>query len=381
MTWPRRVLPRLLLYPAVLLIAALVVPRWVCGRDSGDYYNGEPDAWLSLADEVAATTEDGIGSDAFFSGSERFDGEWAFGSSQMAVLGLTQVLARYPQKTDEYLPAIEACIDTMLAPQTRSFATAAWGHDGIAELDGGEGHAYLGYLNLALGQHRALVPDSRYAPLHDQLSAELARRVEASPTMLPETYPGEAYPVDVSSIIASLGVHGRVTGADHSELIQRWSANFRARYVDADSGLVVQAVHYQTGDPLDQPRASGTALAAYFLSFADMELSRELYRDGIVPCHRAPLGFGAVKEYAPGSEGGWGDIDSGPVVLSFGTSATGFTLASARIHQDPRRYRQIVRTAHLFGAPVHRDGRSSYVTGGPLGNAILLAMLTAGGAP
>ncbi len=377
----RRILIRLLLYPAVLVIAAMVVPRWICGRDAADYYTGEPDAWLSLADEVAAATASGIGSDQFFSGSERFDGEWAFGSSQMAVLGLSQVLARYPQKTDEYLPAIEASIETMLDPQTRAFATSAWEHDGIADLEGGEGHAYLGYLNLALGQHRALVPDSRYAELHDQLSAELARRVEASPTMLPETYPGEAYPVDVSSIIGSLGLHARVTGADHSELIQRWSATFRTRYVDHDSGLVIQAVHYLTGDPLDQPRASGTGLAAYFLSFADLELSRELYEDGIVPCHRAPLGFGAVKEYPPGSAGGWGDIDSGPVVLSFGTSSTGFALASARIHEDPRRYEQIVRTAHLFGAPVDRGGRTRYVTGGPLGNAILLAMLTAGGAP
>jgi hypothetical protein len=65
------------------------------------------------------------------------------------------------------------------------------------------------------------------------------------------------------------------------------------------------------------------------------------------------------------------------VVLGVGVSATGFTLGGARIHGDRALYTQLYRTADLFGAP-HRSGNGRrFVSGGPLGDAILLAMLTA----
>ena len=40
---------------------------------------------------------------------------------------------------------------------------------------------------------------------------------------------------------------------------------------------MIQAVSSIDGRALDAPRGSGTALGIYFLSFADTELSRELY--------------------------------------------------------------------------------------------------------
>ncbi|MCP4808514.1 MAG: hypothetical protein GY913_18850 [Proteobacteria bacterium] len=74
---------------------------------------------------------------------------------------------------------------------------------------------------------------------------------------------------------------------------------------------------------------------------------------------------------------GFGDIDSGPVLLGIGVSPTGFGLAGARLHGDEAAYERSLRTARLFGLPVPWNGRT-YLTGGGLGNAILLAMATAG---
>jgi hypothetical protein len=151
----------------------------------------------------------------------------------------------------------------------------------------------------------------------------------------------------------------------------------RAAYIDKATGLLVQAVDADTGAPTDAPRGSGTLLAVYFLSFADMSLSRALWDAAERELGGSVLGFGVVREY-PG--GGRGDIDSGPIALGYGVSATGFALAGARIHGDPARFGRLYATATLFGAPIDRGGIRRWTEGGPIGDAILFAMATARGA-
>lgn len=87
------------------------------------------------------------------------------------------------------------------------------------------------------------------------------------------------------------------------------------------------------------------------------------------------LGFGTILEHAEGGAGA--DVDSGPVVAGFGVSATGFAIGASRAHGDRDAFAALYATAHLFGAPFDENGRRTYATGGPLGDAILFAMLTA----
>jgi hypothetical protein len=47
------------------------------------------------------------------------------------------------------------------------------------------------------------------------------------------------------------------------------------------------------------------------------------------------------------------------------------------MHRDPDRFARLYSTAYLFGAPFDRGGAENHVTGGPIGDAILFAMLTA----
>jgi hypothetical protein len=88
------------------------------------------------------------------------------------------------------------------------------------------------------------------------------------------------------------------------------------------------------------------------------------------------LGYGGIREYPPDVDGA-GDIDSGPVVLGVSVSATGFALASAKLHNDSSMFTSLYRTADFWGVPMHRPSGMRYLSGGPLGNAILLAMTTA----
>jgi hypothetical protein len=294
----------------------------------------------------------------------------------MAALGLGQTALSYPELRDAYVPVMERCAAELTSPATNAFGTEAWGKSGFEGLPGGKGHGYLGYTNLALSMLRLLAPDTRFADVHDRLTEALARRLAASPHGLFETYPGEAYPSDMSMVAGSIALHDCATGAPERPWLAAWRATFVSRWLDPASGLAYQSGIAATGRPAGPPRASGTALAAYALSFVDKDLSLRLF-EALRRAQTSLFGFGAVREYAPGHEGA-GDIDSGPVVLGVSVSATGFSLAAARLHGDEPMFTALYRTADLFGVPVDRPSGRRFLSGGPLGNAILLAMTSAG---
>jgi hypothetical protein len=363
---------------AALVLA--VIPHHVASRDAHAVYRGDLVQQEALARGVERWVARDLSRSDFATGSSRFDGEWLFGTYMMAAMGFGQSALEHPESPDlraRNAALMETCIDRLVTSRAREFDREAWGDDPLDGLDADRGHAaYLGYLNLALGLHVRLDPSSRFRPLHDAITATLVRRIERSPTLLIETYPGEGYPVDNSAAIGSVGLHASTRGEPVPEVVRRWSGRIRATALDSATGLLVQAVDPRTGAVRDRARGSGSALASYFLSFADPALSKDLWSALHRELGATVVGFGVVREY-PARAAGEGDIDSGPVVLGAGVSATGFALAASRIHGDEAAFTGFYATANLFGAPRNQRGTTSHVTGGPIGDAILFAMMTA----
>ena len=117
-------------------------------------FRGEVRSQQQLAAKVLKDIEQGICANSFTTGSDRFDGEWAVGSYQMAALGLGQIILAHPELRDEYVPMIERSVERLLAPDMNRFGTEAWGEEGLSSLESINGHAYLGYTNLALSMLR-----------------------------------------------------------------------------------------------------------------------------------------------------------------------------------------------------------------------------------
>ncbi len=376
-SWRARI-RRFLLVNLAVAAGAVTVPHWWCAWQANPWLRDDPVIEARLANGVAAAIEGGSAASAFTTGDAQFDGEWLFGTYLMAGLGFGQSALRHPEKKAEYARLMDQCITQLLTPDVRAFDRRMWGRDPIESLDSNDHHAaFLGYFNLLLGLHRAIDPASRHAALNDRITAALIRRLEASPLFLLESYPREIYPVDNCAVIGSIGLHGRVSGADHGAILQRWGAVCRQRWIDPETGLLIQAINPMDGTPADLPRGSGTALGLYFLSFADPSLSRSLYAAARRELFGHFLGFGGVREYARTVRGEKGDIDCGPIVFGFGLSPTGFLIGGARLHHDDATFRSLYATAHLCGAPVIRKDKLNFVTGGPLGDTILFAMLTA----
>jgi hypothetical protein len=363
---------------ALGLAGSSLMPQWWFGRHAEAWFQGQPQPQAALARGVAGWLTNDLSRQTFSTGSRQFNGEWLFGTFMMAGMGFGQTVLSHPELRAIHLPQMSACIDRMISPEVRAFDRESWKNDAVDSLDGDSAHAaYLGYLNLLLSLNRLLDPQSQHASLNDRVTAALARRVAQSPTRLLETYPGEVYPVDNAAVAASIGLYDRATGADHGALLRDWGARCRRDYLDPATGLLVQAVDPSSGRPIDKPRGSGSCLAQYFLSFSDPALAADLHHAIMKHLAGTLFGFGMVHEYPATVARGRGDIDSGPVILGFGVSATGFCLAGTRQHGDAASFRRLFATGALFGAPLRRGDASQFVTGGPIGDAIMFAMLTA----
>lgn len=363
----------------VFLVSVRVIPPLWCDRGAGEWWEGSGERPAALGRSVDQWIQRSLTSEQFQTGVSLFDGEWLFGTYQMAIVGLAQLAEVKPELRVECLRAMELAEDRILSAAVWKFDQAAWKEAPLDALDGSNGHAgYLGYLNLSLSRHRMLDPQFKHRAIHDRISNALARNLEASPTALIETYPGETYPVDNCSVAASLALHDRAGGTRRfAPICERWLAQLKRRYTDPRTGLLFQAVSSRTGEPVDAPRGSGTALGAYFLGLIGEPFARELYQAARRELWSPVFGFGAVREYPRGFREGAGDIDSGPLIFGRSISASGFMLGCARQQDDEDTFRMIYRSVHLFGAPTRQGARTTFALGGPLGASLMLALLTA----
>jgi hypothetical protein len=368
---------RLLTFACALLAVRIVTPWW-CGRAAGAWRDGDASTSGPLAEELIAFEARDDATRAA-PPADRFTGEWALVTHQMTALGLAQIVLAHPEQRARLAPQVTRAALKSWRAEMRAFGTRAWGgEDAMASLGSSHGHAYFAYPALAVGMARLLDPafPASVAREHDAVIAAYERRLLASPTGLIETYPGEAYPTDTAAVAGAIAVHGRATGADHTRVLAHWAERVDAVQIDPASGFVVQRMGAHDGAAHDAPRGSGTALAAYFAGFADRAVAHRL-AENLFRHEATFFGFGAIREYAPGHAGN-GDVDSGPVVLGVSVSATGFALGPARAHGYVESFERIYRTTELFGGPVVSGGRQHFLTGGPIGNALLLAMLTSG---
>jgi hypothetical protein len=359
-----------------LCLSLAIVPRWLCGCAAGGLFRGDLDAQDALARPLAEDVLAHRRGVYYPTGMARFDGQSAVAVEQMTLLALGQIILEHPEKRAEYLPAMRAAADRLVDPATLRYAASVYGRHACQGMGPGQGHAYAGYINMGLGMLRLVDPDTPHARLHDRLNADLQSRLFQAKNGLIETYPGETWPPDVAVVAGSIGLHARATGADVRKEMDTWAERFAACALDA-SGYLVQRVQSGTCKPTDAPRGSGTALASYAIGFAHPGLSRRLYQALLARGPVEILGFAGIREYPEGFHGN-GDVNAGPIVFGASVGATGFGLGAARMNGDLDLYERLYRSTHLLGIPVDTWGRGrTFVAGGVLGNALLLAMLTA----
>ena len=344
-----------------------------------------PPFTAELAEGARGWADAGLNADDYGTGVALFDAEWLFGTQMMTAVGLGQLILLHPGERAESLPKMEQALNAMLSEEGLAFDKKKYRGSSInGRLKENKGSAaLLGYGGLALATHRAVNPESDLTKTEQAWAEAIARRLKTG--KLIETYPNEIYPVDNAALIGALALHDQVTGEDHSAAIKAGVTAIK-RAVDPKTGLLIQAMR-ANGKALDTPRGSGTFLASWFLVRADPALARALFDAGRRELEGSVLGLYAMREHPAAYADRGGDIDSGPLLMGYSVSATGFAMGAAAGLGEQEIVEDILRTVQ-FGGPLAvnvvpglKAPEGGGATGSHLGDAILLAMVTTPGRP
>jgi hypothetical protein len=242
----------------------------------------------------------------------------------------------------------------------------------------------LATLNLTLACYALIADDGRYRSLHDHISLLLCRALTAQSGKPLASYPAYTWYFDTLMALVSLELYDRAQGlAQTGPLAAQHFAWLRSHATDPGTGLPVA---YQGG----LPRGCDLSMQICLLQQLDSPAAQRLYVD-YVHHHWVNFWFIAGFREWPKSkrESFLGDIDSGPLVLGIGPTATGVGIGAAKAVSDTNRLSTLARQLQLlpdflrlleqggqdlFGGQVRVS--SQYVTGFLYGDAVLFYAIT-----
>ena len=302
--------------------------------------------------------------------------EWSLFSLSFTTYGLTNLAAYDPSFRAEAAEYVALAIEQALAVPIRQ----PFEREPIADahtVDMAGSVLYLGHLNLMLGCHRLLRPDSPYRRLHDSLSAHLYRRFGQDAAGNLPSYPNLRWLPDNTVALASLALHSRLTGSRYGQAGPRWVARARREWLDPATGLLASMAD-ATGHAAEEPRGSHLGWSIWFLARVDTAFAREQYQRYQAASSTNLGALRLYKETAGSYETGAGDADSGPLILGYGIPATAFACADAVALHDSANAARLRRVISLGSRELTTNGERRYgvrlvnLDVNPLSEALLL---------
>lgn len=224
-----------------------------------------------------------------------------------------------------------------------------------------------GYEGVVLGVRRLVAKDDRFDEGLRRCADALAAWLERC---LAGAEPLSFWTSDQAVQVHAIWLCDQALGSDHRDLLARWEAAMRSRFLEPGTGLLCSEVATVPDRVVTPPMGSSVAWTAVFLADALPALAGEQYAAFGAHRERRLLSFGASKEHASSFE--FGDTNSGPLILGFSPAATGFALCAHKLHDDPDRFARALRVFEVFGRPRRAPGgRLRYYLGNAMGDAIL----------
>ena len=235
--------------------------------------------------------------------------------------------------------AIEASVRIMLDEGHAHWVKDYWGDDHLTEPN-------CFYRMLTIGSltaHHNLTGKSEHLPLLREITDDLANDIDRSPSGLVDDYPGQCFPADVGVAIAIILHADTAIGTNRKEwarqaldrLLDNFADQLPPYTANDDSGLTITPTRGCTNGFFFSfardinPTAADALYTQYINRFwQEKWLSRGFREFPDKPDHDQDSGF-------------YIDPDSGPVILGFGTSATGLGLGATRLHDDHHRAGQL----------------------------------------
>ncbi len=233
-----------------------------------------------------------------------------------------------PSPAVESAAAVAASRSLIVDPSHHSWVRRHWGPNYLHEQD----VFFRSLLIAGLTSHERITHDGTSVPmLRDQVET-LSAALDASPLGVLEDYPGETYPIDVLAAVGFIRRADAVLGTDHSAFVARSRRAFTGPMAD-DLGLVPYRMDLPSGEHIQPSRGIGMS---WVLQFVPDVYGEATARDWYGRYERS---FYQRRHWAEGfreyprrrSDARFTfEIDAGPIVDGFGTSASAFGIAAAR---------------------------------------------------
>lgn len=190
----------------------------------------------------------------------------------------------------------------------------------------------------------------------------------ASSPYLP-SYTGMAWPADNVVAMAALALNDRARGGTQSGTISRWLGQVRAR---TDAGGRVPHAWDPSRDAVHQTvRGSSSVLMGAFWPMIDSAFAAEQFERFRAAFLVERFGVPVVREHPKGHVGA-GDVDSGPVILGAGSSATVVGTAACRANGDVFHAQELDATCEGFGLAFGRTHKRYLLGALPMADLFLV---------
>ena len=310
-----------------------------------------------------------------------FQGEWAIYSTSMLSAALVNTAILYPETKKEAPGKIDSLIQITLSPELRRYDASMWGEDPLDSLQGNKSHiSYISLLAWMISGYKTVGGDNKYDALFDKLCEAMARRIENSPILNLQTFPGTyIYVPDVLVAIAALSNYAHLNGGKYQSVVDKWFWNMKANNMDSDTGLIMSLVpDGETWVGTQPVLGSYSALSVYYMSFVDEAFAREQY-DLLKKAFLKKRPFTGFREHVKGTKGPVFLMDSGPVIFGLSPTGTAFGIGGATYFQDWDLRKRFLQTGEWAGFSVSSKQSRHYLLADYVlvGEAISLAMRTA----
>ncbi|HWB60544.1 MAG TPA: hypothetical protein VG733_13710, partial [Chthoniobacteraceae bacterium] len=234
--------------------------------------------------------------------------------------------------------AIDSAAALLMDPVNATWVRHFWGDDKY--LKSQDVFFRMMVIN-GLTAHLALTGDHKYADFLREQADSLANELDASQWGLLEDYPQQTYPVDIVPAIAGIQRIDRLLGTDHSKMIARAERLMEGRDNDPVVGLPGYFVDMHTAEALQPARGIGNSMTLVWTPQIWPVQSPEWYARHVKYFWQQDSLLAGFREFRRNS--GYADwqleVDAGPVIAGYGTSASAFGAAAAHANGDHLRGR------------------------------------------
>ena len=225
--------------------------------------------------------------------------------------------------------AIESATQLVIDPNHASWVKKHWGEYYLNR----ENVFYRMLIIAAVTVYTELTADEQYIDLLRNQVESLSKEIDDSPYGQLNDYPGECYPCNILSAVASIYRADSVLGSDHSMFVKRAIRSFQGKHLD-EIGLPPYRTYASGENSIGIARGCSNSFICLFAPEIWPNKAKEwyaLYEKFFWQLKWSGAGFREFARYMPGYEW-YMDVDSGPVLAGHGIAASAFGVGAARVN-------------------------------------------------